>query len=187
MTDRRAYPSDLSDARWALLTPRLTAWRQARTDDRTTFGMKGRTPTDDLPKSSTPSSTSTALASPGATSRTSSLQTRWSTATSPHRAKEGSLTGPIATSPGSSGTTTGGPPSSPQRSWTPRASRSRFVAGQSRQAGFQAPPDLRRQWDPAHGLTSGANVPDFVLGVRRTAVDFLQTDGYSAVVKVCRT
>jgi transposase len=32
MTDRRAYPCDLSDARWALIEPRLTAWRQARTD-----------------------------------------------------------------------------------------------------------------------------------------------------------
>ena len=48
MTDRRAYPSDLSDARWALIAPRLTAWRQARTDARTTIGVKGRTPTHDL-------------------------------------------------------------------------------------------------------------------------------------------
>ncbi|MEV4417628.1 IS5/IS1182 family transposase, partial [Catellatospora sp. NPDC049609] len=31
-TGRPAYPSDLSDARWALIAPRLTAWRQARTD-----------------------------------------------------------------------------------------------------------------------------------------------------------
>ena len=30
MTGRPAYPSDLSDARWALIAPRLTAWRQAR-------------------------------------------------------------------------------------------------------------------------------------------------------------
>lgn len=44
MTDRRAYPSDLSDARWQLIAPRLTAWRQARTD----AGVKGRTPTHDL-------------------------------------------------------------------------------------------------------------------------------------------
>ena len=48
MTDRRAYPSDLSDARWALIAPRLTAWRQARTDARTNIGVKGRTPTHDL-------------------------------------------------------------------------------------------------------------------------------------------
>ncbi|MFE9734793.1 IS5/IS1182 family transposase, partial [Streptomyces sp. NPDC005863] len=27
MTDRRAYPSDLSDARWALIEPVLSAWR----------------------------------------------------------------------------------------------------------------------------------------------------------------
>jgi transposase len=44
MTDRRAYPSDLSDARWTLIEPRLTAWRQARTD----AGVKGRPPTHDL-------------------------------------------------------------------------------------------------------------------------------------------
>ena len=31
MTNRAAYPSDLSDARWALIGARLTAWRQART------------------------------------------------------------------------------------------------------------------------------------------------------------
>lgn len=44
MTERRAYPSDLSDARWALIEPRLTAWREARTD----AGVKGRPPTHDL-------------------------------------------------------------------------------------------------------------------------------------------
>ncbi|MCX4473065.1 IS5 family transposase [Micromonospora sp. NBC_01655] len=43
MTERRAYPSDLSDARWALIAPRLTAWRQARTD----AGVSGRAPTHD--------------------------------------------------------------------------------------------------------------------------------------------
>jgi transposase len=36
MTGRRAYPSDLSDARWALIEPTLTAWRQARLDRRPT-------------------------------------------------------------------------------------------------------------------------------------------------------
>jgi hypothetical protein len=30
MTDRRAYPSDLSDARWELIEPVLSAWRYAR-------------------------------------------------------------------------------------------------------------------------------------------------------------
>ncbi|WP_204030138.1 IS5 family transposase, partial [Micromonospora andamanensis] len=44
MTERRPYPSDLSDARWALIAPRLTAWRQARTD----AGVSGRVPTHDL-------------------------------------------------------------------------------------------------------------------------------------------
>jgi transposase len=44
MTTRRAYPSDLSDARWALIEPRLSAWRQARTD----AGVGGRTATHDL-------------------------------------------------------------------------------------------------------------------------------------------
>jgi transposase len=48
MTERRAYPSDLSDARWALIEPRLTDWRQARTDARTKIGIKGRTPTHEL-------------------------------------------------------------------------------------------------------------------------------------------
>jgi transposase len=36
MTPRRAYPSDVSDARWALIEPTLTAWRQARLDRRPT-------------------------------------------------------------------------------------------------------------------------------------------------------
>ena len=45
MTDRAAYPSDLSDARWALIEPRLSAWRQARTDD---AGVRGRTANHDL-------------------------------------------------------------------------------------------------------------------------------------------
>jgi transposase len=36
MTPRRAYPSDVSDARWALIEPTLTAWRQARIDRRPT-------------------------------------------------------------------------------------------------------------------------------------------------------
>ncbi|MFY1686173.1 IS5 family transposase [Micromonospora sp. WMMD730] len=44
MTTRRPYPSDLSDARWALIAPRLTAWRQARTD----AGVSGRAPTHNL-------------------------------------------------------------------------------------------------------------------------------------------
>jgi transposase len=44
MTTRRAYPSDLSDARWALIEPRLSAWRQARTD----AGVGGRTASHDL-------------------------------------------------------------------------------------------------------------------------------------------
>ncbi|MEV0455814.1 IS5 family transposase [Catellatospora methionotrophica] len=44
MNGRPAYPSDLSDARWALTAPRLTAWRQARTD----AGVGGRKPSYDL-------------------------------------------------------------------------------------------------------------------------------------------
>jgi transposase len=36
MSDRRPYPSDISDARWALIEPTLTAWRQARLDRRPT-------------------------------------------------------------------------------------------------------------------------------------------------------
>ncbi|GLW75512.1 DDE transposase [Kitasatospora phosalacinea] len=45
MTDRRPYPSDLSDARWALVEPILTAWRQARTERALAFG---RSPEHDL-------------------------------------------------------------------------------------------------------------------------------------------
>jgi transposase len=37
-------PSDLSDARWPLIAPRLTAWRQARTD----AGVSGRAASHDL-------------------------------------------------------------------------------------------------------------------------------------------
>src|SRR5262249_20685019 len=44
MSDRSAYPSDLSDARWALISPRLIAWRQARAD----AGVGGRTPSHNL-------------------------------------------------------------------------------------------------------------------------------------------
>jgi transposase len=44
MTHRAAYPSDLSDARWALIEARLTAWRQARTD----AGVGGRVAEHDL-------------------------------------------------------------------------------------------------------------------------------------------
>jgi transposase len=36
MTPRSAYPSDLSDARWALIEPILSAWRKARLDRRPT-------------------------------------------------------------------------------------------------------------------------------------------------------
>jgi transposase len=36
MNPRRSYPSDISDARWALIEPMLTAWRQARLDRRPT-------------------------------------------------------------------------------------------------------------------------------------------------------
>ncbi|MEO3925248.1 IS5 family transposase [Micromonosporaceae bacterium B7E4] len=44
MTERPAYPSDLSDARWTLIASRLNAWRQARTD----AGVGGRRPDHDL-------------------------------------------------------------------------------------------------------------------------------------------
>ncbi|MEW1913781.1 IS5 family transposase [Kitasatospora sp. NPDC085895] len=36
MTERKPYPSDLSDARWALIEPILTTWRKARLDRRPT-------------------------------------------------------------------------------------------------------------------------------------------------------
>lgn len=36
MSQRKPYPSDLSDARWALIEPILTAWRKARLDRRPT-------------------------------------------------------------------------------------------------------------------------------------------------------
>jgi transposase len=44
MTARPVYPSELSDARWALIEPRLTAGRQART----AAGVGGRVPSHDL-------------------------------------------------------------------------------------------------------------------------------------------
>ncbi|MFE2019145.1 IS5 family transposase [Streptomyces sp. NPDC059499] len=40
MNERRRYPSDLSDARWALLEPLLTSWR----DDRARHGLNIGTP-----------------------------------------------------------------------------------------------------------------------------------------------
>ncbi|PRX40117.1 transposase [Nonomuraea fuscirosea] len=36
MSERKPYPSNISDARWALIEPTLTAWRQARLDRRPT-------------------------------------------------------------------------------------------------------------------------------------------------------
>ncbi|MGW1711292.1 transposase [Streptomyces sp. NPDC002206] len=36
MSQRKPYPSDLSDARWALIEPTLSAWRKARLDRRPT-------------------------------------------------------------------------------------------------------------------------------------------------------
>lgn len=36
MSPRHTYPSDISDARWALIEPTLTTWRQARIDRRPT-------------------------------------------------------------------------------------------------------------------------------------------------------
>lgn len=36
MSGRKPYPSDLSDARWALIEPTLTAWRNARLERRPT-------------------------------------------------------------------------------------------------------------------------------------------------------
>ncbi|MFJ7246730.1 IS5 family transposase [Kitasatospora sp. NPDC098652] len=38
MTARRPYPSDLSDARWALVEPTLTAWREERAARALAFG-----------------------------------------------------------------------------------------------------------------------------------------------------
>ncbi|MFC9397227.1 IS5 family transposase [Streptomyces sp. NPDC057027] len=45
MTARRPYPSDLSDARWALMEPTLTAWRNERAARALAFG---RPPEHDL-------------------------------------------------------------------------------------------------------------------------------------------
>ncbi len=47
MAPRRAYPSDISDLRWALIEPTLTAWRQARLDRRPT-GEAARTDLRDI-------------------------------------------------------------------------------------------------------------------------------------------
>jgi transposase len=40
MSERRRYPSDLSDARWALVEPLLTSWR----DDKARRGLNIGTP-----------------------------------------------------------------------------------------------------------------------------------------------
>jgi transposase len=42
VTERRAYPSDISDARWALIAATLLAWQQSRIDRRPT-GEPART------------------------------------------------------------------------------------------------------------------------------------------------
>jgi transposase len=42
MTDRRAYPSDLSDARWELIEPVLSAWRFERRGRALDFGRPPR-------------------------------------------------------------------------------------------------------------------------------------------------
>jgi transposase len=42
MTERRAYPSDVSDARWALIAPTLLSWQKTRIDRRPT-GEPART------------------------------------------------------------------------------------------------------------------------------------------------
>jgi transposase len=47
MTTRRPYPSDISDARWELIGPTLTAWQQARIDRRPT-GEPARTDMRDV-------------------------------------------------------------------------------------------------------------------------------------------
>ncbi|MBO3752856.1 transposase [Streptosporangiaceae bacterium NEAU-GS5] len=48
MTPRRPYPSDLSDARWALIEPTLTAWRTARLDARAQAGIRVAEPPTSL-------------------------------------------------------------------------------------------------------------------------------------------
>lgn len=47
MTARRAYPSDISNARWTLIAPTLLAWQQARLDRRPT-GEPARTDVRDV-------------------------------------------------------------------------------------------------------------------------------------------
>lgn len=42
MADRRAYPSDLSDARWELIEPVLSAWRFERRGRALDFGRPPR-------------------------------------------------------------------------------------------------------------------------------------------------
>ncbi|GAA4966770.1 transposase [Nonomuraea thailandensis] len=48
MTARRPYPSDLSDARWALLEPTLSAWRAARMQARARAGITVADPSTSL-------------------------------------------------------------------------------------------------------------------------------------------
>ncbi len=121
MSDRRAYPSDLSDACWALIAPRLTAWRQARTDARTSIGVKGRTPTHDLRE------IFNAILYVNRTDIAwrylphDSLHMRRSMAISLYGAKKGSSPNSTIGSPDSSATTTAEPSNRPRRSWTHKA------------------------------------------------------------------
>lgn len=68
VSERKPYPSDLSDARWSLIEPTLTAWRNARLNRRPTVSR----PRSSYVMHSTQSSTSTARESPGNTFRTTS-------------------------------------------------------------------------------------------------------------------
>ena len=117
MPNRRAYPSDLSDARWALIAPRLTAWRQARTD----AGVGGRTASHDL------RDIVNAILYVNRTGIAwrylphDFLHTRRSTATSPYGVRKGSSPNSTTTSPDSSVTTTAERPNQRRPSWTPRA------------------------------------------------------------------
>ena len=68
---RKAYPSDLSDDQWALIEPLIP------------INFTGRPRKVDLPRSSTPSSPSTARAASGTCCRTTSRPRAPSTTTSP--------------------------------------------------------------------------------------------------------
>jgi hypothetical protein len=119
MTPRRAYRSDLSDARWALIEPVLSAWRAARTD----AGLGLSKPAHDLREIANAILYVTAPASHGSTCRTISRHARQSSTTTPNGRKTAPPGRSTTCCAARSASRPAAPPSRPPRSSTPRSSR----------------------------------------------------------------